>query len=573
MSIDPLGATLGVLGLAGTVLDLMQYGFVAKDREDEVRVQTDKLRLESVLFHLWTEDVFLNRSWDQPHDQVKVFSPRFCKIVEDILRDIESLFKESQKFFSEDRSNNLVPLTGIDIGQPTNTATRLFQCLSRQGIHSSNPVKWAIRDAQKLDQIINDISYFRQALWAMLTPNQERLKSQVLIQSLPNQGLVTTTNSRSIENLAQTINEQNTSGAAVMELLPTTLRLRQHISSGPGAQKPLIVDAEYQEAIPKSMERWATKLKSEMFSIPWREALVEWISFGQEAIPSKSESDVAELSDLLSCLRGHPNIHLARCLGYVKDYHVDGLRFGLILHLPALHDLSRHTTLHKAIESVSRPQPELDCRFRLALSLSQSIFQLLCSGWFHKGICSHNVLLNPLAKAQGQDYVDDLTGSTLVGFEFARLNHPSKPSRKPCKTQGWDLFRHPRAVSSRWTSEEYLQRGYVIEYDIYSLGVMLAELGLWRTAYSLERSAREKVEHPRSPDGKLLPTAGVWKDEDFAPDLLRRIKCELPGLVGKRFTKVVQWCLSVQPTDRVSQAERLAEMEEKVLAELGKVQV
>src|SRR6478736_8029882 len=80
MSIDPLGATLGVLGLAGTVLDLMQYGFVAKDREDEVRVQTDKLRLESVLFHLWTEDVFLNRSWDQPHDQVKVFLPRFCKI-------------------------------------------------------------------------------------------------------------------------------------------------------------------------------------------------------------------------------------------------------------------------------------------------------------------------------------------------------------------------------------------------------------------------------------------------------------------------------------------------------------
>ncbi|RKK22641.1 hypothetical protein BFJ66_g7855 [Fusarium oxysporum f. sp. cepae] len=102
---------------------------------------------------------------------------------------------------------------------------------------------------------------------------------------------------------------------------------------------------------------------------------------------------------------------------------------------------------------------------------------------------------------------------------------------------------------------------------------MLAELGLWRTAYSLERSAREKVEHPRSPDGKLLPTAGVWKDEDFAPDLLRRIKCELPGLVGKRFTKVVQWCLSAQPTDRFSQAERLAEMEEKVLAELGKVQV
>ncbi|EXK79147.1 hypothetical protein FOQG_16222 [Fusarium oxysporum f. sp. raphani 54005] len=145
MPIDPLGTTLGVLGLAGTVLDLMQYGFVAEDREDQVRLHADKLRMESVLFHLWAENVFLNRSWNQPDDQVQVFSPDFCDIIKGILQKMESLFHESQTLFEEDSSSTLVPLTGIDVGQNANAPTRLFQCLSRQGVRRPNPIKWAVR--------------------------------------------------------------------------------------------------------------------------------------------------------------------------------------------------------------------------------------------------------------------------------------------------------------------------------------------------------------------------------------------------------------------------------------------
>ncbi|RGP81064.1 prion-inhibition and propagation-domain-containing [Fusarium longipes] len=560
MSVDPLGATLGILGLAGTVLDLMQYGFVAKDREELVRLQADKLRMESALFHLWTENVFLNRSRDQPDDQVQVFSPMFCGVIEGILEKIRSLFSESQRLFAEDNGSTLVPLTGVQIGQGSNSSTRLYQYLSRQGVRPQNPIRWAVRDAQKFDQLVTDIAYFRQGLWSMLPPDQERLKAQILIQSIPNQGLVTDINVRSIENLAQPAQQSSTIDTNILELVPSTLRLRQQISH-PGTQKRLIRDAKYKHPMPRSMKRWATEISSEMFDLSGQQILVEWISFGQEANVSEAELDVIEFSNLLYCLEVHPNVHFARCLGYVKDYHIDGLRFGLVLHLPVLQNPSQHLTLHEAITSVKRPLPELGCRFTLALSLAQSVFQLLSSGWFHKGICSHNVLLDPLAKAKGSDYINDLTGSVLVGFEFSRLNQRSKPSRRHIETQGWDLYRHPQAVSSKWYSEEYLQRGYMAEYDIYSLGVILAELGLWRTAESLESSAKSRQSVASSP----------WTDEDFAPDLLRRIQSELPGLVGIRFTEVVKWCLSVEPIDAVSVAERLTEMEEYVLAELTRL--
>ncbi|KAK6538139.1 hypothetical protein TWF694_011021 [Orbilia ellipsospora] len=53
MAIDPVGATLGVLGLIGTCLEVMYFGFAVVDHADDLRVQRMKLRLQAEKIQIW----------------------------------------------------------------------------------------------------------------------------------------------------------------------------------------------------------------------------------------------------------------------------------------------------------------------------------------------------------------------------------------------------------------------------------------------------------------------------------------------------------------------------------------
>lgn len=78
-------------------------------------------------------------------------------------------------------------------------------------------------------------------------------------------------------------------------------------------------------------------------------------------------------------------------------------------------------------------------------------------------------------------------------------------------------------------------RSFTKAYDIYSLGVVLLELGLWRP---LERFQAK------------LSTA----DPNGMQKALIEISQELGITMGKRYRKVVEWCLAIHDDEDVQSA-------------------
>ena len=127
-------------------------------------------------------------------------------------------------------------------------------------------------------------------------------------------------------------------------------------------------------------------------------------------------------------------------------------------------------------------KPSLGDKFRLALGLANSIAQLHMIRWVHESFRSENVLFFPRSESPENSRADSIRYSEpwILGFTFARPESffstgPTdfSPSR--------DIYRHPERQGDPQTP-------FVKGHDIYSLGVILLEIGLWEPAITLEKN-------------------------------------------------------------------------------------
>lgn len=225
------------------------------------------------------------------------------------------------------------------------------------------------------------------------------------------------------------------------------------------------------------------------------------------------------------------------CLGWITsspNFDRIGLVFCLPpesvdLQIPDASGGSRSVmTLHECITKTRkerRDAPALGKRFRLALSLAQTLGSLNNVGWVHKELRSHNILL--IRQQEADDPVPDLL--YLSGFTYARPSGDSSQDLSQLNPDpAYDLYRPSRytiykyqeqrtlrdraRLSSRPLSvggleiydgdgddEQEIQgfdeedpsalaRGlrWTCALDIYGLGIILLEIGLWRTIQELK---------------------------------------------------------------------------------------
>ena len=130
--------------------------------------------------------------------------------------------------------------------------------------------------------------------------------------------------------------------------------------------------------------------------------------------------------------------------------------------------------------------------------------------------------------------------TALVGFEsFRYADGPTHLSQK----QQWerDLYRHPSRQGIR-----PLVR-YAMQHDIYSLGVCLLEIGLWKSLvdYSTNDTGVQYVPGPVLAGVDFVEqrnlTRNAYKVKDFLVQLAR---AALPAKMGARYTLIVETCLS-----------------------------
>ncbi|KAI9692661.1 MAG: hypothetical protein M1820_009495 [Bogoriella megaspora] len=167
-------------------------------------------------------------------------------------------------------------------------------------------------------------------------------------------------------------------------------------------------------------------------------------------------------------------------------------------------------------------------RFKLALALARCITQLQMVKWVHESFRSENILFFPPENNENGSISNaDVAASRInfanpcvLGFEFSRPEIDfSQGLADLCLER--DVYRHP---------ERQGRPGKVFNkiHDIYALGVVLLEIGLWQRAITLEKNMFKTAHDPFVIRAQLLKQAS------------RR----LGDKMGEKYQQVVIACLT-----------------------------
>lgn len=252
------------------------------------------------------------------------------------------------------------------------------------------------------------------------------------------------------------------------------------------------------------------------------DVLVEWVAYEKEAIEERV-AHMKRLDDLAKMMHSardcHPDLHSIDCVGYTDDKTQS--RYGLVYKAPA----ASHNTLHALIAAPDLKTPDLNDRVALARTLAVSLWSLHSLDWLHKSLCAANILFFPArglptsaacAATAAAALVPNISRPFLAGFDAARPDLDAALSVVARNPSIAELHRHPAVLRGG--------RCYTKAFDVYSLGLVLLEVGLWKVLQTYH---------------KPHYSAERWRDRVVLAVLV-------PGLgskVGRRYAEVVELCL------------------------------
>ena len=238
-----------------------------------------------------------------------------------------------------------------------------------------------------------------------------------------------------------------------------------------------------------------------------------------------------------------PKIYALECLGFIDQPAEE--RSVFLYKLPATdaNEGASLTTLHGFINAIdtasNKPlkKPVLNDRFSMAHSLAQTVSNLHASAWVHKNIWSRGILL----------FLENSTGVSTAGLDQQRRNISGSGGRIVSYLGDWgyaravekgtelradfeiepNLYRHPDRQGRPTHQFNRL-------HDLYALGVVLLEIGLWVTLSRLmDAKIKEALRIGKLPNRKKV-----------AADLVALAEQGLPKEMGVGYTKAVLACLT-----------------------------
>ncbi|KAL9622241.1 MAG: hypothetical protein Q9160_003424 [Pyrenula sp. 1 TL-2023] len=280
------------------------------------------------------------------------------------------------------------------------------------------------------------------------------------------------------------------------------------------------------------------RIQRDTSPIPWSNACMSHYSGQQGAVlvdktgyPSNSDlasvkTHVRDMARLLS--KVDPWIFgLLSCHGVIEetDQQAGIVQFQFVFDIPQ--ELMEPRSLRDMILE-SAPH-SLDQRFRLAKQLARSVMFVHTSGFVHKNIRPETIVV-----FRHQD--STLNHTFLLGFERFRpvAAHTSLQGDSRWET---NLYRHPRRQGI--CPEDH----YIMQHDIYSLGICLLEVGLWQSFVRFDGASVEPaLELSSVPiDTRKDPVKEAY---DIKRTLASIASSRLPNLMGTRYTKLVMSCLN-----------------------------
>ncbi|KAJ7117639.1 prion-inhibition and propagation-domain-containing protein [Mycena epipterygia] len=250
--------------------------------------------------------------------------------------------------------------------------------------------------------------------------------------------------------------------------------------------------------------------------------------------PEEKTQLLFRLHQLIELVNASPTQNLV-CKGYwseprTNSWHLvyqipsHGIALAPIKELVPSQPLSLRLLL-----STSFRRPPLEARLTLACALAGSFSRFFGSKWLHKAIRSENIVF----PASGGGY--DIAHPIVVGF-----TESSRPANQATRHSDNERPRPPQAFLDSLTRETtiYHHPGYLnpiretpysMVFDIYSFGLVLAEIGWWLPLESFSGASQA---------GRRGETGGLRRK------MIDQLKKDLAFRMGTPYKDVVEWCLT-----------------------------
>jgi len=353
--------------------------------------------------------------------------------------------------------------------------------------------------------------------------------------------------------------------------LTTARNLRGTLSGGPSVETHVSLpeaglDWETAQSIPlsttRTIQRKSSKGGSKIFAV---DTIRCDPSLNLAAARSDSESLARKLKHVDPAIFG-----ILSCQGLVKRRDCSTSRLNsihLVFNLPPppphlQPDDFVPTTLRQHL--LRPPTSSLTQRLNMARQLASAVSFVHTCEFVHKNIRPETILIFPDAstgKGLGSAYILGFDSFRSVNFQTLRNGDAA-----------WhrNLYRHPQRQGVR------AHDSYVMQHDVYSLGVCLLELGLWESFVRYDGKAQTEEEEEVVADkasvtaqgrtegdkiieaGEPLPSEALGllakdfdagDDQDLPPSLATKehlvelARTRLPLRMGDRYAAVVRTCL------------------------------
>ncbi|KAL8654580.1 MAG: hypothetical protein Q9226_003372, partial [Calogaya cf. arnoldii] len=262
--------------------------------------------------------------------------------------------------------------------------------------------------------------------------------------------------------------------------------------------------------------------------------VIDVVSTGQHQSPVERYDDLLQVEPTFLAGLGPTYLGTLKLMGWVQDSRRARNALVYVIPLPRLDShVNRNLStkcftllsfLHHGADTDSLNTPSLEDRFRLAFNLTSSLLHLHAKGLLHRNINSRNVVF----------FTNDVQDPRKDGL----IRRPFLTSFDQCSEDVYghieepfisNIYRHPHAERGRRS----LFQPY---HDIYSLGLLLLEIGLW------------------------MPISKLWKTRYTRANFKTRLQTtyarKLAGKCGTNYMKAVEFCLTAEETHHQPQSNR-----------------
>jgi serine/threonine protein kinase len=277
--------------------------------------------------------------------------------------------------------------------------------------------------------------------------------------------------------------------------------------------------------------------------------LVEWIHYSPLWEDVSADERSLRLQMLAEGISQHPrppDLRILDCIGFIEtSSERHGCGFLYTFPHPVAIPITLQSFLQRGRASIDK-QPTLGTKLRMANALVRCMVEFHNIGWLHKNFHSGNIIFfcdDPLVSALER-------GPYLIDLRTSRPDSEEWYSEPPVYDHTTVLYQHP--------DYQKINRGdpkrYRAEFDYYSLGCVLLEIGSWQPLKDLWDN------NPGiSPNG-------------FRNLLINKYAPRLAPRVGRSYANVVIFCLEgLLDRDETERGDLYRQVYDKILVPLEEI--